>query len=173
MPDKYIFLDRDGTIIKDKYHTYKVNDFELLPKAVSGLKKLQKLGYKFIIISNQAGVAKGLYSKKEALNFHNYFLIELKKRNVHITKSYFCFHKESDNCQCRKPKNSLALKAAEDFNINLSEAVIIGDKDCDIGLGRNCSGKTFRIKNSQYNTSVKADFEVNDLEEVYTILVGT
>lgn len=170
MPSQYIFLDRDGTIIKDKHHMYKIKDIEFLPKAVEGLKKLQITGFRFIIISNQSGVTRGLFSKEEAVSFHREVLRRLKKKDITIKDSFFCYHREEDNCNCRKPKPGLVYEAAKKFKINLSEGIFIGDKDSEIQLGKNCMGTTFLIKNGQYKTTVSPDYSVRNLMEVYQIL---
>lgn len=170
---KYIFLDRDGTIIKDKYHMYNLEDIEFLPDVISGLRKLKNQGFEFIIISNQSGVGKGLYSKQQALSFHQEVLNRLAQKKIKIKKSYFCFHKEEDNCFCRKPKTKLAKVAAKDFAINLKESIFIGDKDCDIKLGLRLRSKTILIKNDQYLVKAKPHRivkKLGDLAEIIPIL---
>lgn len=167
---RFIFLDRDGTIIKDKYHMYKQEDIEFLPKAVSGLQKLQRAGYEFFIVSNQAGVAKGYFSPADAYHFHSAFLTQLRRHQITIKESYFCFHREEDNCICRKPKPGLVRKAKDTFHVSLETSIFIGDKDCDIQLGLNCGGTTFRIDNNQYRSTVAAHHRVRNLEQVYSLL---
>lgn len=170
MSSKYIFLDRDGTIIKDKHHMHKITDMEFLPKAIEGLKNLQRLGFQFIIISNQSGVTRGLFSKKEAEYFHKEVLRRLKKKDITIKDSFFCFHRQEDDCICRKPKPGLVLEASKKFEINLSESIFIGDKDSEMQLGKNCKGTTFLIRNGQYETTVSPDYTVRNLMEVCQIL---
>lgn len=170
MISRYIFLDRDGTIIKDKHHMYKSEDIEFLPGAIEGLRQLQQLGFECIIVTNQAGVRKGYFTRKDAQQFHQQFLHRLKQQGVIIKKSYFCFHREEDGCNCRKPKIGLVQKASKAFDIQLGESIFIGDKDCDIGLGKNCSGRTILIQNNQYSTITQADFAARDLLDVYRIL---
>lgn len=172
MKIKYIFLDRDGTIIKDKHHMYKITDIEFLPKAIEGLQKLQRIGFRFIIISNQAGVTRGLFSKEDAECFHQEVLKRLKKKDVTIKDSFFCYHRREDDCRCRKPKQGLVLEAAQKFNINISEGIFIGDKDSEIQLGKSCRGTTFLINNGQYKTTVSPDYTVRNLIEVCQILGG-
>ena len=172
MSGKYIFLDRDGTIIKDKHHMYKITEIEFLPKSIEGLQRLQRDGFQFIIISNQSGVTRGLFSKDEAEYFHKEVLKRLKKKDVTIKDSFFCYHRQEDDCNCRKPKQGLVLEAAKKFNINLSEGIFIGDKDSEIQLGKNCRGTTFLIKNGQYKTTVSPDYTVRNLIEVHQILGG-
>lgn len=172
MSDKYIFLDRDGTIIEDKYYTYKIGDIEFLPRAIEGLWQLKKIGYQFIIVTNQAGVALGYYSKNVAFRFHNEVLNRLKKVDIEIKKSYFCFHSIDNQCYCRKPKPGMVFKAVKKFAIDLESSIFIGDKDSDIKLGKNCRGKTFLINNDQYDSISSPDYKVDNLYQVYEILKG-
>lgn len=170
--DKFIFLDRDGTIIEDEGYVHKIKDLKFLPNAVSGLQKLQKLGYKFIIISNQAGIARGLYSLKDAEKFNTELVSQLVGHGIKIEKTYICPHHPefTGKCSCRKPEPGLAKLAAKEFDINLKKSIFIGDTDSDIRLGKNCKGRTILIKNSRYLTSIIPDFEVFNLEEVAKIL---
>lgn len=170
MQKKYIFLDRDGTIIRDNLYNHKLTQIEFLPKAIFGLKKLQDTGYQFIILTNQAGVAKGYYSMEDAKRFQAEVEKRLKMKGISIKKTYYCFHSIDDNCNCRKPKPGLAMEAAKTLGITLRESIFIGDKDCDIELGKNCQGKTILIKNHQYPITAKPDIVVKNLEEIHQIL---
>lgn len=169
---KFIFLDRDGTIIKDKGYVHKIADLEFLPGAIGGLKNLKKAGYKFIIISNQAGIARDLYSMGQAEKFNAELVSRLADHEINIEKIYFCPHHPecTDPCLCRKPKPGLVKLASKEFGVNLRNIIFIGDKDCDIQLGKNCGGVTFLINNGQYKTSTKPDYEVKDLLEAAEII---
>jgi len=167
--DKYIFLDRDGTIIKDKGHMYKIEDIQFLPKAIDGLKKLQTLGYQFIIITNQAGIARKYYSLKDAKKFNRELIKRLRKKGLKIKKVYLCPHHPdfTGKCDCRKPEPGLVTTAQKELGVNLKKSIFIGDKDCDIELGKKYLGLTFLIKNKQYKVSTKADHVVNNIEEIF------
>lgn len=170
--DKYIFLDRDGTLIKDSGYVYKARDLKFLPGTISGLKKLKKLGYKFIIISNQAGIARGFYSSKDAEKFNSELISKLANHGIKIEKIYICPHHPDITgiCSCRKPAIGLALKASRKFNINLRNSYFIGDKDCDIELGKNCGGKTILINNGQYKIRAKSNYTAKNILEVVNVL---
>lgn len=173
MPNKkFIFLDRDGTIIKDKHYMNRLEDIEFLPGAKEGLKKLQEEGYQFIIATNQAGIARGYFGEKEAFQFHNEVISRLQKWDIVITKSYFCFHHPdfTPPCQCRKPAMGMAEKARDEFGIDLEKSIFVGDKDSDIEFGKTCRGYTFRIISEEYPNNIKADYMVQDIFQVSTIL---
>lgn len=169
---KFIILDRDGTIIKDKRYIFRPEDIEFMPGAIEGLKNLQNIGHKFIVISNQAGIARNYYKVEDADKFNGVLLSQLASHGIKIEKIYICPHHPdiTGPCSCRKPNTGLALKASEEFGINLKDSYFIGDKDCDIELGQNCGGKTCLIDNGQYQTLTKPDYKVKNIIESYEII---
>lgn len=171
--NKFIFLDRDGTIIKDKGYNFRPDEIEFLPGAIEGLQNLQNSGYKFIVISNQAGIARNYYSIEHADKFNNELTTQLAKHGVKIEKIYICPHHPdiTGECSCRKPNTGLALQAAKEFNINLKKSYFVGDKDCDIELGNNCNSKTCLIDNNQYQISSRPDITVSSLQEFYKTII--
>ena len=170
-----IFLDRDGTINIDKDYVYKIEDWEFLPHVLEGLNILSHRGYKFVIVTNQSGIGRGYYSQHDMEKLHNYVTSLLKENNIEIAGIYFCPHKPSENCNCRKPKTELLKKAAEDLNINLYESYFIGDKTCDIKMGRDSGCKTIMVqtgkggKDGEYNAV--PDFIASDLYEAAMLIV--
>lgn len=138
---KAVFLDRDGTINKEKHYLYKIEDFEFIPRCVEGLKKLQDLGYLIIIITNQSGIARGYYTEDDLNILNRWIVNELKKSNITISGIYYCpHHPEAEinkyrvNCSCRKPSLGLFFEAIKDFNIDLSLSYAIGDKIRDSAI---------------------------------------
>lgn len=133
MENKAIFLDRDGTINVEKNYLYKIEEFEFEKGVIEGLKILQKLGFKLIVISNQSGIARGYYTKEQADKLFEYMVEELKKQGIEITKVYYCPHYEEE-CNCRKPKLGLFYKAKDELNIDFSKSYAIGDKTRDVAI---------------------------------------
>lgn len=134
MTQKAIFLDRDGTIIHDVGYMHELGHLKFLPGALEGLKEFQKDGYLLLILTNQSGVGRGLFKEEDAKNFNDFLLKKLDLEGITIPKTYFCFHKPEDNCNCRKPKKGMLLNALEDFEIDLSKSWVIGDNLKDIQL---------------------------------------
>lgn len=133
MENKAVFLDRDGTINVEKNYLYKIEDFEFEKGVIEGLKILQKLGYMLIVISNQSGISRGYYTKKQADDLFNYMREQLEKEKITINKIYYCPHYK-ENCNCRKPKLGLFYKAQQELNINFSKSYAIGDKARDVAI---------------------------------------
>jgi len=170
-----IFLDRDGTINIDKNYVHKIEDWEFLPHAIEGLRILSLRGYKLVIITNQSGIGRGYYTCHDMEKLHRHVISLLKKNSIDIAGIYFCPHKPSDHCSCRKPETELLKKAATDLNINISGSYFIGDKTCDIKMGRDGGCKTIMVqtgkggKDGEYE--VVPDFIVSNLYEAATLIV--
>ena len=136
--NKAIFLDRDG-IINEEIGDYvkRFEDFKLLPHLAETLKNYQSQGFLIIVITNQGGLAKGLYTLTELNKMHQYFLTEMEKEGVTIAEIYFCPHHPdfNGNCLCRKPGSLLVEKAMARFNIDPKASYFIGDRPRDAEAG--------------------------------------
>lgn len=131
--NRAVILDRDGTINVDKGYIYKTKDFEFKPGSINAIKKLNDNNYKVIVVTNQSGIERGFFTKKDVTKLHNYINSELEKHNAHIDKFYCCPHNpEISKCACRKPSMFLHLNAIRDFSIDINYLTIIGDKESDI-----------------------------------------
>ena len=136
--EKYIFLDRDGTINVEKHYLHKIEDFEYENGVLEALEGLQKLGYKFIVVTNQAGIAKGYYTESDYLILEEFIEKDLLKKGIIIQKTYHCPHHPQGkipynvNCECRKPKTGMFIKAIEEFNIDIENSYMVGDRFTDL-----------------------------------------
>ena len=133
--DKALFIDRDGTLHKDKVETRKVQDLEFFDSALDLLKRANELDYKIIIVTNQSGIGKGNYSELEMKEFNDFMITELNKNNIVISGLYYCPHISKDNCQCKKPKDGMFRRASIELGIDLSKSIMIGDQNIDIYAG--------------------------------------
>lgn len=157
---KIILLDRDGVINKrPKKADYvkKVEEFILLPNSIKALKILLKKKYEVYVISNQAGIARGLMTEKDLEKIHNHFLEICRENDVKISGIYHCPHGWNDNCNCRKPKPGMLFKAAEENDFDLTKAIFIGDDERDIEAGNAAECKTILVTShkSLYNIAIK------------------
>ncbi|HIQ28624.1 MAG TPA: D-glycero-beta-D-manno-heptose 1,7-bisphosphate 7-phosphatase [Sulfurovum sp.] len=135
--NKALFLDRDGVINKEKNYLYKIKDFEFIDGVFEACQNFQKLGYLIIIITNQAGIARGKYSENDFNILTQWMSKEFEKKDIIISKVYHCPHHPDFNgeCECRKPKPKMILDAKNDFNIDLTQSILVGDKNSDIEAG--------------------------------------
>lgn len=147
--NKAVFLDRDGTINVEKNYLYKIEDFEFLPGVIEGLKLLQDAGFLLIIITNQSGIARGYYTEEDFNRLNNWMLNQLVEYGVNITKVYYCPHlpdasieKYRKDCNCRKPNLGMYQQAIADYNVQINNSYVIGDKirDCAICEQTVCKG---------------------------------
>lgn len=145
--NKAVFLDRDGVINEERgEYTWKKEDFRILPDVVNALLKLKEKGYLLIIITNQGGIARGIYTMEDFYEVNRYMLDELAKKNVKIDDWFFCPHyTEIGNCLCRKPESLLLERAAGKHQIDLSSSYFIGDKDRDMEAGKKAGVKTIKV----------------------------
>ena len=148
---KALFLDRDGVINIDKGYVYKIENIEFIEEIFNICKYYQKKGYLIIIITNQSGIARGYYTQEDFFRLMDWMKIELKKRGVFITDVFFCPHHPDENCECRKPKPGMILKAKEKYNLDLENSILIGDKNSDIEAGKQAGIKKLIKVNNDYN----------------------
>ncbi|QKJ22279.1 D-glycero-beta-D-manno-heptose 1,7-bisphosphate 7-phosphatase [Poseidonibacter lekithochrous] len=136
---KALFLDRDGVINIEKNYLYKISDFEFLDGVFETCRYFQRLGYLIIIITNQAGIARGKYTEKDFKLLTNWMTHKFEIEKVDISKVYYCSHHPdfTGECECRKPKPKMLFDAEKDFDLDLRKSILIGDKNSDIEAGIN------------------------------------
>ena len=165
---KAIFLDRDGTINKYVGFLRNIDDFELLNGVSEAIKKINASGYLTIVITNQPVIARGEVSFAELDEIHNKMETLLGKDGAYLDAIYFCPHHPHKgyegeipelkfDCDCRKPKPGLLIKAAEDFNIDLSKSWMIGDGESDVLAGKAAGCKTILLSNEHCDTMTCAN----------------
>lgn len=147
-PQKAVFLDRDGTINQYVGFLTKAEQFELIPRVTDAIKLINKSGYLTIVVTNQPVIARGDCDWENLRMIHDKMETDLGKSGAFVDGIYVCPHHPDKgfegerpeykiNCDCRKPKAGLFLKAASDYHIDLSQSVMIGDSDADVEAGRN------------------------------------
>ena len=133
-----VFLDRDGVInqkMAEGTYVTSVREFHIFPGVVNAIARLKNAGYLVFIVTNQRGIALGLYTMSELYDIHTFLLDALKAAGVSLDGIYVCPH-DKDCCNCRKPKPGLLLQAKKDFpDISLRDSVMIGDSESDIQAG--------------------------------------
>ena len=129
-----VFLDRDGTINVDRGYVHRREDFAFLPGAVDALRKLQDAGYLLILITNQSGIGRGMFTETEYLVFQDWISEALRRQGVYLTAQYYCPHVDEDYCDCRKPRMGLFERAARELDIDWNESYAIGDRLRDLSV---------------------------------------
>ena len=143
MKSPALFIDRDGTIIKqiDGHYISSIEQIELIENIFPAIMMLQNEGYLVIIVTNQAGINKGILSNELVDEINQHIIRLLKKQGIDVSAVYVCPHKPEEQCKCRKPQPGLLLKAAKEHNIDLENSIIIGDTDKDTEAGLNAGLK--------------------------------
>ncbi len=145
---KNIFLDRDGVINKKPPKADYVkswDEFEFLPGSVEAITLLTKKGYDIYIISNQAGIARGIMTENNLKEIHEKMKKELENRGAKVSGIYYCPHGWDEGCECRKPKPGMFFQAAGEHHIDLTKAVFIGDDERDVEAGEAARVKTILV----------------------------
>lgn len=149
MANKAVFLDRDGTVTIGTPTFERVDslgEVQLLPNTLEALKLLASLDYKVFIVTNQAGLSEGLISMAEFNEINNKVLKLIEPSGIKIQKTYLCPHGEHDNCDCRKPKPKLLFDAAKEYDVDLTDSWMIGDRPSDVLTGVHAGTKTILVK---------------------------
>ncbi len=127
--NKALFIDRDGTINVDCPYCSKPEQIRIYKDAIDLIRNYKKFGFLIIVISNQSGIGRKLFSEEDVIRFNDSLNVCLKKFNAEVDKFYFCPHKPEDNCNCRKPKDGMIKKAMADNDIDLIGSIFVGDRD--------------------------------------------
>lgn len=140
---KALFLDRDGVINVDTGHTHRIEDISYIEGIFDFCRKAHAASYKIIIVTNQSGIARGLYGKPEFHALMRHMAERFQNEGCPWTAYYFCPHhpdignaRYRKHCDCRKPKPGMILQASQEWDIDLGKSLLIGDKESDIEAGR-------------------------------------
>ena len=167
---KALFLDRDGVINVEKDYVYKIEDFEFIDGIFELARYYKSLDYSIFVVTNQSGIARQYYTEKDFNSLTMWMNKEFLKQGIEIDDVYFCPHHPTINgeCNCRKPHPGMLLTAANSYNINLNNSIIIGDKERDIEAGLNAGlHETYLFDESQKVKTSKARKIVSKLEQIW------
>ena len=172
---KVVFLDRDGVINEfpgNGNYVTRVKDFHFIPRALEALKILTDLGYAIFVISNQAGVGKGIYSQDKLNRINKKMIDTVQKFGGKIKKVFYCTHTADDGCNCRKPEIGSVRRAMALMNTTIrsaKKAFFVGDTEVDIAAGHNAKCQTIFVLSGGADRlymrkwKVKPDYIVKDL----------
>ena len=167
---KALFLDRDGVINIEKDYLYKIEDFEFIDGIIELCKYYQSLGYKIFVVTNQSGIARGYYSEHDFSKLSDWMVREFVKQGITVQKVYHCpHHPDIDGeCECRKPHAKMLLDARDEFELDMKNSIIIGDKERDIEAGLNAGlRETYLFDESKSVKYSKATKIVSKLDDIW------
>ena len=136
---KTIFLDRDGVINENppnRGYVCRWDDFSFLPNALHAINILTKNDFRIFLVTNQAGIGKGIFTEKQLADIHQRMLTEINRYGGDIGKIYHCPHHPDDRCLCRKPKPGMLIAAADEHGLDITKTFFIGDSITDMEAAR-------------------------------------
>jgi D-glycero-D-manno-heptose 1,7-bisphosphate phosphatase len=168
-------LDRDGTIIAERHYLATPDGVELLPGAVDGLRRLAGLGLRLAVVTNQSGLSRGYFDRTTLAAIHERMRVLLAQGGVELEGIYVCPHTEEHDCACRKPRPGLVRQAAAALGFDPADAFVLGDKACDVDLGRAVGATTFLLRTGYGDrmppeVRARADFVVDDLWQAALVI---
>ncbi len=152
MKQRAVFLDRDGTLVHPRRYPSRPEDLHLYDGIGPGLRNLQKAGFRLVVITNQAGIARGYFTETDLQRMHEYLAMQLAQLGVRLDGIYYCPHHPagvipelSVRCDCRKPQPGMLLQAAADLSLDLHSSWFVGDILDDIEAGKRAGCRTVLV----------------------------
>ena len=166
-----VFVDRDGTIIEDCDYCSDPKDVKIFPGVPEALRRLKSNGFKLIIITNQSGIGRGLFTLEQYRAVEAEVLRQLG--DGLLDASYFCPDAPSQQCNCRKPATGMIVAAAREHQLDLSRSFLVGDKETDVECGRNAGVRTIRVRTGfdRETTNSKADWVAEDVPTAVDLIL--
>jgi D-glycero-D-manno-heptose 1,7-bisphosphate phosphatase len=165
--NRAVFLDRDGTIIAEKNYLHRPEDVEIFPAARTGLKMLCDAGFRLFIVSNQSGVGRGYFTLEDVARVNEHLRAELARDGICFEKIYVAPEAPGQPSRGRKPSPQFLFDARDEFDLDLSQSFLIGDKTIDLECGWNAGVK----KNILVRTGYGAQTEREEPEKILRAVV--
>lgn len=166
----WLLLDRDDTIIDDPGYLSEPDGLKFLPGAVEGLRAFSQAGWPLVLVTNQSGIGRGYFSEEQLAVVHTRLRQMLETEGVRLTGIYYCPHAPSDECDCRKPLPALGLRAAQELELDLAQAVMVGDKESDLRMGRALGCRYVAQITAKREPSCLADGSFQSIEDLWKAL---
>lgn len=151
-----VFLDRDGVIIEDSGYIGGIEDVVFIPGSIEAIRLLTEAGTPVFVATNQSGVGRGFYTKKDVEKIHELISEKVRLAGGRIEVFYCCPHLPGDNCKCRKPKPGMLTSAAQTHGLDLSRAVMIGDSARDLKCAINAGSVPVLVRTGNGREAEKA-----------------
>jgi histidinol-phosphate phosphatase family protein len=139
---RFVFLDRDGTLVRDTGYVHRLADYALLPGVVPALRRLAAAGFGLAVVTNQSGIGRGLFTLADYRAFEAHLEADLARQGVPLAGSFFCPHTPEAGCACRKPAPGLLLRARDVLGATLEASFVVGDalRDAEAAAAAGCRG---------------------------------
>jgi D-glycero-D-manno-heptose 1,7-bisphosphate phosphatase len=167
--DEAVFLDRDGTLIEEVNYLSRVEQVRLIPGAAAAVRRLNDAGARVVVVTNQAGVARGYFPEERVAEVHARLSAVLSEQGARVDAYYHCPHHAAEgvgayklDCDCRKPKPGMLLAAARDLGLDLSRSWMVGDKVCDLKAGAAAGCRTVLVRTG-YGATVADPLPADEL----------
>ena len=175
MTRRFVILDRDGTILVEKQYLSDPHQVELIDGAAEGLRQLQAMGLGLVVMTNQSAIGRGMVDEAALEAIHRRMRELLQAEGIRLDGVYVCPHRPEDGCACRKPNPGLLERAARELRFEAKDCFVIGDKACDIELGRGAGATTVLVRTGYgaqvaADPSVRAAYTVDDLRGAAAII---
>ena len=174
MMNKCIFLDRDGVLNRERgTYVYRLEDFEVIENVAEALKQLKEAGYLLVVVTNQSGISKGLYTRDDVKKCHEY----LQQHCDHLLDDLFMapYHPSISTSLSRKPDSWMLEKAIGKYNIDIAQSWLVGDSPTDIEAAKKIQVKTVQIESSFEHKPLSplSDYTVKDLYEAAQLILSS
>jgi len=186
MGRRAVFLDRDGTVVRDVHHLRSIDQLRLLPGVADAIRRLNEAGLAVVVATNQSGIARGLLTEQELAALHDALLERLRRRRARLDAIYYCPHHPEigtapyrRRCRCRKPAPGLLLRAAKDLDLDLGASVVVGDSARDMEAGARAGCRAVLVRTGRRAEPAPSpagewapDYVADNLSEAVTWLLA-
>ncbi len=173
---RFALIDRDGTLNVEKHYLSDPDQLELIPGAGEAVARLNRAGWGVVVVTNQSGIARGYFDLARLDAIHERLHQLLAAHGAHIDGLEICPHGPDQDCLCRKPLPGMALQAAKRLKFDPKLAIMIGDKEADVGLGHAVGATTFLVRTGhglKHQAGTKAEYVVDDLAAAVDIALAS
>ena len=177
MTRRFVMLDRDGTVIKECHYLSDPGQVELLPTVGEGLRQLQDMGLGLVVLTNQSGIHRGYFGWAELERVHHVLRERLEAEGVELEGIFVCPHAPEEGCGCRKPAPGLVHQAAQALGFDPEVGFVIGDKACDVDVGKRVGARTFLVRTGygaqvEEEGNTRPDYVVDDVRGAVPLIAG-
>lgn len=176
-PRRFVLIDRDGTINVEKHYLSDPDQLELIPGTAEAIRALRKAGFGVAIITNQSGIARGYFDLARLEQIHARLREILAAEGAQVDGIYICPHGPDDDCTCRKPLPGMIEQAVAEHGFDPRQAVMIGDKEADVELGRGVGATAILVRTGYGRKTeakgTRADHVVDDLPAAVRIILAS